>query len=191
NICTAIQRLAKKLLWRDIVEAANYGAYARDALQSRNTRETKVKHLDTAPTIHKQVVRLDIAVYDLALSMRVIKGVGSLGGDLHRLTNREPASLLKHLAGGHAREVLHNEVEMLVLSARPVDAHDVGVREPRDDASLPCKARHKGLVRRECLEQHLDRVGFSLLGMACAIDNAHGPAPELCLQDVVTELLPA
>ena len=82
-----------------------------------------------APAVNQHVFRLDITVDEPPFDVRVMQRARGLGGDLDHFQCGQSFALTQHVPCGHALEVLHHKIDVLVLAARFVDADDVGVLE--------------------------------------------------------------
>src|SRR5690348_672624 len=82
DVATPIDLLPQQLLRRDIVEAADDGACAGDAVQPLDARQPKIEYLRPPPAIHHQIFRLDVAVNHVPLDVRVGERVRGLHGHL-------------------------------------------------------------------------------------------------------------
>ena len=102
-------------------------------------RDAEVEHLDRAIAHQLDVRRLEIAMDD-ALCMRGRQRRGELPSDLAHFFRRSRAA--RDVRGeADALDVLHHDVGLAAVLEDVVHAGDVGMREPRDGASLAQHAR--------------------------------------------------
>src|SRR6266853_4131098 len=94
---------------------------------TETARNPKVGHLQIAPLIHHQVRRLEIAMNDLRVIVRVIESVTKLtspGPDLIWLENL-PFFLCAQIRKRFAVDVLHRNAARAFVMYKVVNAHNV------------------------------------------------------------------
>src|SRR5450755_3303372 len=85
DIAAVVQRVTPDLLGRSVVDAAYQRFRNRNLLMAGSTGQPEVHHLDLAPAVKHQVLRLNITVNDIALAIGHVEGISDLG----RVFNRQ------------------------------------------------------------------------------------------------------
>jgi len=93
---------------------------------------------------------------DYPLLMRLIEGVGDLGGVLEQQRDRQRATQ-QSLRQRLAFQVFHYQEVSAVVMANVVKRTDVGMRKPRDAARLKFEALARFRVRGHLAGENLNR----------------------------------
>ena len=143
HVGAAIDRPAGELLGRHVRDLAQHRAGRSPRQLVLGVRDPEVGELDVAGAREEHVVRADIAVHQaqratlqIARAMRVIDGACDLGDDVDRDVAGQPRAAADHARQAGAVDVLHHEVEAVVVAPEVVDRHDAGMDEQRGDARL-------------------------------------------------------
>jgi hypothetical protein len=178
------RRLAGPLLGRHVARGAEDAAGLGGA---RPTGEAEVTDAYPAIVADEDVVGLEVAVDDAELVGRrqAARGLDvrrdDLGPRRHAFVAPPPQ--------GRARDQLHREVELAVVLADVVDAHDVGMRERGHRSRLARQPRLLGGVIADLatVAQELDREPASELGVLGGEHDAHAALAEHLEQAVAAD----
>ncbi len=147
DVGAAVDGQALHLLGRHIAELALEDSGLRLLQPALRLGDAEVDQLHFAFEADEDVLRADVAMDDperpargVALAVRVVERLAHLRDDQAGLRNRHRllalAKALEQLAHVAAGDVLHGDVEVLVVLAELEDLHDVRVRELHRDARL-------------------------------------------------------
>ena len=165
--------LAARLLGRQVLGGADDRAGLRH-LRVTGARDAEVGHLHAAVAQHHHVVRLDVAVDDLAPVREPQRGE-QLQRDVDRAALRQRALAEDHVLQRLAVQVLHRDVVRALGLAAVVDGDDVRVVQPGGGARLACEPLDELRVLVVAIVQDLDRdlaVQVDVLGEE---DARHAP----------------
>src|SRR4029453_15491230 len=112
---------------RDVGQRSHHGTGSGDLGEVGSGRDPEVGHLDDAVVANEQVRRLDVPVNDV-LAVDVVDGRSGLLEDPQGLLGRDRPAVdagVERLAV----DVLHDDVERVLVGNRIEDRHDVGVVE--------------------------------------------------------------
>ena len=125
-----------------------------------SVRKTKIYYLNALVVIKQQILRLQVAMYNVKF-VKILDSSNdlveeSLGKGLpHTLVlNNE----VKQLA---ARRILHNQVQLLGCLDNLIQLNDVGVADHLEDMNLSCHALHVVHVRYLVLFEYFHRHFFA------------------------------
>ena len=177
-----VDRLAARLLRRDVVRRSEHGPRLRDAvLDVERARDAEVRDLRAAVAVQQHVLRLHVAV-DEPVLVGEREPAGDLDGDLERLAHLEAALADDELLQVLAVDVLEDDVLAAVLLA-PVDHRDdVRVLELRDGARLALEALDEVVVVVVLLVQDLQRDVALEQGVVGLVDAGHAAVADDLLQ---------
>ncbi len=150
-----VEHLSARLLGREVLRRADHhvGAGLLD-VAAHGARYPEVGHHGIAVLIEENVVGLDVAVdHPFAVSE------GERGGDVHSHPDeqmlRERPHRLEPVVED-AGEIVHDEIDGLVLAPHGEDADDVRVAELRRHGCLAPEARLERFLSRELGLEDLD-----------------------------------
>ena len=151
---------------------------------SRGARDAEVGEVGTPGRVEEDVRRLDVAVHD-ALAVGCRERVDQPIGQLVDLVRRERAVLGDPLGERAAREVVHDEHEVVAVVDDVAQAHDAGVVERPEHLrlSLDALASRGQLLGRAVQRQALERDLLAVL-VDAEVDDTHA-SPADAPDDVV------
>jgi hypothetical protein len=155
----------------------------RGGVGGRGTREPEVPELDPTVVGEQDVLGLEVAVHDAG----AVRGrqAGEHGTeDVRRLFRGERAVLVQEVPQRDARDVLHHDVDAVVLGALVVHAHQVRVRQAGGGTGLLDEAFPEGLVVGQVPVHDLDRDAALESDVGGEVHGRH-PAPRDAGADAV------
>ena len=171
------------LLGRQVADRADDHAGLGHLARGLGPGEAEVGDLDLAVLGDQHVLGLDVAVHE----------AGPVGGaergqhrhhDLQRGAGAEPAERVQRVAQRPARDVLHDEEDVLAVGALVVDGDDVRVGQRRRGLGLADEAGDEVLVGGEPGVHHLDRHDAVEPHVAREVDGRHAAAGDAGLDAV-------
>ena len=173
--------VAAGLLGREVLRRADHRAGLGHVGLGARAGDAEVGDLEVAVLGHEHVLRLDVAVDDVAAVGGAEGGEDLLGG-VDRLQRRERRAAPDDLLQVRARQVLHDDVVAAVRLAAVVDGDDVRVVQPGRRRGLAPEALHELGVRGVGLGQHLDRHLAVEQAVVAEVDPRHAARAELAAQ---------
>jgi hypothetical protein len=173
----------ERLLGRDVVGGAEHAAVRGQALLVQGAGDPEVRDLRASLGVDEDVLRLHVAMDDVALVRRAertrdLDGVGDGLAD-----GQAPASL-DALLERLALDVLEDDVRAAVVLARVDHGDDVRVRELRHGARLAPEALDLVGVGRDLAMQELDRHRPLEGHVERAVDRRHPARAHLGVEAV-------
>ena len=178
---------AERLLGRDVVGRAEHAAVGGQALLVQRAGDPEVRDLRRALLVDEHVLRLDVAVDDLALvrgaeRARDLDRVGDRLGD--RQARVAADALLERLALDVLEDDVRRRMVRVALLAGVDDADDVRVVELRDRARLAAEALELVGVAGDLAVHELDRDLALEHRVEGAVHRRHAADPDLCVEAV-------
>ena len=172
-------RVPERLLGRDVVRRAEHPAVGRQPVLVERAGDPEVRDLRRALDVDEDVLRLDVAVHDVA-RMRCIERPRDLDGVGDGLRHGQPAEAPDARLERLALDVLEDDVgedlpARIALFPGVDDLDDVGVVELRDGTRLAAESLELVGVPRDVAVHELDRDRPLEDGVERAVDRRHAP----------------
>ncbi len=175
--------LPERLLGRDVVGRPQHPAIRGEALLLERAGDPEVSDLGRALLVDQDVLRLDVAVDDVA-GVCGAQGPRDFDRVGDRLGHRQPSLAADPLLERLALHVLEHDVRTALVLAGVDHPDDVGVRELGDRPRLAAKsleligvARHLAVHQLDC---HRPLEGL----VACPVHGRHSPGTDPGFQPI-------
>lgn len=133
---------------------------------------TKVGHLHKATLVNKDVLRLNVPVYQTVL-VRVVERCSDLPEDVDGFIEREGSSFQDQSFERRAGHVFHDDVARAIIPADVVDADNVGMAESCRGLGFTLEPAEEARVGSELPAENLDRDGAIEYKVVTAVDDRH------------------
>ncbi len=157
DVGAPVDHVPSHLFGRHVAELALHLTQARSMEPMLRLRDTEVDELDRTRRRDDEVLGADVSMHHLqqgsVVTAGLVRGVQS-SGDAHRDGSGghgfqrapHPVKAGEELGEGRAMHVLHHQVVGPSRLTQLLDAHHIGVLDPRRDAPLVEEHVHEGLV---------------------------------------------
>ena len=121
--------------------------------------------------------------------MRVVQSVAELDHKWGELSDREYLARLRQTQLGQRDSVdkLHRHGGDVAVALEVMDAHDIGMRQPKSVARLLLELVDSRVIARDNLRQKLQRHHIAKFLVAGSPDHPHAALPQHGFEDVASE----
>ncbi len=144
NIAAIIQGMPPYLFRGGIIQTTYQRLCHGNLLVPWSACKSKIHHLNLAPSIQHQILRLNIAVNHVALFISGIQGIRNLSRVLRCQVLRHHAIDLQQASYGWPLHIFHHKIEHASLLPCVIDLHNIWMIQPRDNLCFSNKTCHVG-----------------------------------------------